>query len=179
VVPYYLAARHVGFALVGLRLSILPLALGIAAPFAGRLVSRTGDRPLTGGGLLLTAAGLLEIALWHGTIGLLIGLALTGLGLGAFTPANNATIMSASPPGHTGVISGVLNMTRGIGTALGVALAGALYIAAAGASAVSSTPATDARGLSVTFTTLGAIALAVGLALLCIRSKPPNREVQR
>ncbi len=173
VVPYYLAARHVGFASVGLRLSILPVALGIAAPLAGRLLSRTGARPLTGGGMILTAAGLLEIALWHGTPGLLGGLALTGLGLGAFNPANNATIMSASPPGHAGVISGVLNMTRGMGTALGVALAGALDV---GASGVGGARAAEAHGLSVTLMTLSVLAFAVGLALFCTHRNTPIGE---
>jgi MFS family permease len=169
VVPYYLSAAHFGFALVGLQLSVLPVAIGIAAPIAGRLLTRVGDRPLTGGGLILTAAGLLEIALWHGTTGLLAGLALAGLGLGAFTPANNATIMSASPPGHAGVLSGVLNMTRGIGTALGVALASALYAAAAGQSGADTTQAAAGHGLAVSLAVLGAAALAVGVALMLPR----------
>ena len=54
-------------------------------------------------------------------------LALAGAGLGAFVPVNNATIMRAAPPGHAGAMGGVLNMTRGIGTALGVAIASLLY----------------------------------------------------
>ena len=86
VVPYYLTAEHVGFALVGLQLSVLPVAIGIAAPIAGRLLNQVGDRPLTSGGMILAGAGLVEIALWHTTAGLLSGLALAGLGLGAFTP---------------------------------------------------------------------------------------------
>ena len=70
VVPYYLSAKHVAFALVGLQLSVLPLAIGIAAPVAGRLLSRTGDRPLTGGGMLLDrgwAARDRRLASHHGT----------------------------------------------------------------------------------------------------------------
>ena len=158
---------------------MLPIAIRIAAAIAGRLLNRTGDRPLTSGGLILTAAGLLEIALWHGTTGLLAGLALAGLGLGAFTPANNATIMSASPPGHAGVISGLLNMTRGIGTALGVALAAALYTAAAGVSGAHTTHAAAAHGFTIALDTLGCVALATGLALLLNQtsasaSKPAN-----
>ena len=124
-------------------------------------MNRVGDRPLTGGGLVLTAAGLLEIALRLGTPGLLAGLALAGFGLGAFTPANNATIMFAAPAGYAGVVSGVLNMTRGMGTALGVALAGALYTAGAGPSA-----ANAAHGLTVSLGALSCIALVVGVALL-------------
>lgn len=169
VVPYYLSAKDVRPALIGLQLAVLPVALGIAALIAGRLLSRVGDRPLTAGGLILAAAGMLEIALWHGTTGLFAGLAITGFGLGAFTPANNATIMSASPAGHTGVVSGMLNMTRGIGTALGVAVAGALYTAAAAANGANASRAglTAAEsGLTLALAVLGLIALATSLALL-------------
>jgi len=163
VVPYYLTAKHVGAALVGLQLAVLPVAIGIAAPIAGRLLKPVGERPLTAGGLLVAAAGLLEIALRHDTTGLLAGLALAGVGLGAFTPANNATIMSASPAGHTGTVSGILNMTRGTGTALGVALASALYAMATGASA---TVAGAANGLTVALAALAAPAVLVGIGLV-------------
>jgi MFS family permease len=170
VVPYYLVAKHVGFGLVGLQLSVLPVAIGIAAPIAGRLLNRVGDRPLTGGGMILAGAGLLEIALWHSTTGLLTGLALTGLGLGAFTPANNATIMAASPPGHTGVVSGVLNMTRGMGTAVGVALASAIYIAAAGANGTQASRDAAAHGFNAALALLDSVALTCGVLLLLHRS---------
>jgi EmrB/QacA subfamily drug resistance transporter len=153
-VPYYLSARGVGAALIGLQLAVLPVAIGIAAPVTGRLLNRIGARPLTAGGLLLTGTGLLVVALAPGTAGLVAGLALEGLGLGTFTPANTSTIMSSVPDGHAGVVSGMLNMTRGIGTALGVALTSALYIAA---SAVTSLAA------------LGAIALVAGAALVVER----------
>jgi MFS family permease len=181
VVPYYLVAEHTGAALIGLQLAALPVAIGIAAPIAGRLVTRIGERPLTAGGLVLTAAGLLEIALRHGTTGLVAGLALAGLGLGAFTPANNATIMSASPPGHAGVLSGVLNMTRGAGTAIGVALAGAIFTAAAGTTAASLARTGNveaAHGMTVTFAVLGLVALATGLALVVARRGDQRRDQQ-
>ncbi|MDT0467402.1 hypothetical protein [Streptomyces gibsoniae] len=47
---------------------------------------------------------------------------LTLTGLGMFTPANNAMIMGAIPPGSSGAGGGPVHMTRGLGTALGVAL---------------------------------------------------------
>jgi MFS family permease len=169
VVPYYLSAKQVGFGVVGLQLAVLPVAIGIAAPIAGRLLNRLGDRPVTAGGLILTSVGLLEIAVRDGTTGLLPGLVLAGLGLGLFTPANNATIISASPPGHTGSISGVLNMTRGIGMALKVALAGALYTPVAGVSGAHATPGAAAQGLSLALGVLASLALAVGVALLFLR----------
>jgi EmrB/QacA subfamily drug resistance transporter len=172
VVPYYLTATRAGAAQIGLELSMLPIAIGIAAPIAGRLVTHgERDRLLTGAALILTAIGLLVIGLRHDTPGLLAGLALAGLGLGAFTPANNAGIMAASPPGHTGAVGGVLNMTRGFGTALGVALAGALYTAVSGtAHAVSSDAAV--RGLSVAMLALAGLALATGATLVLAGSAP-------
>jgi MFS family permease len=166
-VPYYLAAVGTSPALAGLQLAALPLALGIAAPLAGRACERFGTRALTGGGLLLAALGLLALALRHAGAGLPVGLALTGAGLGAFTPVNNALVMRAGPRSRAGVLSGVLNTTRTLGTALGVALAGALYTAAAGAVGGRSgaTPlAAAGHGLSLALLALAAIALLLALA---------------
>ena len=120
--PYALTARGVGPASAGLELAALPVALGVVAPFAGRLGAR-------GSALGLVAAGcaLIGLAFADTTFARLAMLALAGGGLGAFVPANNASVMRAAPTGRAAEIGGVLNMTRGIGTALGVALAGLLY----------------------------------------------------
>ena len=168
-VPYYLSAERVGAASIGLQLAVLPVAIGVTAPIAGRLVDRVGDSAVTAAGLLLAAAGMLEIALRHDTAGLLSGLALAGVGLGGLTPANNAAIMSASPPGHTGLVSGLLNMTRGLGTALGVALTGAVFTAVArvaGANLSQASGAAAGHGLTAAIGVLGALALVTGSALL-------------
>jgi MFS family permease len=162
-VPYYLAAAGTSPALAGLQLAALPLALGIAAPLAGRACERLGARALTGGGLLLTALGLLALALRHTGAGLPLGLALTGAGLGAFTPVNNALVMRAGPRSRAGLLSGILNTTRTLGTALGVALAGALYTAAAGAHSGATPLAAAGHGLSFALLALAAIALCVAL----------------
>jgi EmrB/QacA subfamily drug resistance transporter len=178
-VPYYLSAAHVGDARIGLQLAVLPVAIGVTAPIAGRLVGRAGERPLTGGALLLTATGMLEIALRHDTAGLLVGLALAGVGLGVFTPANNAAIMSASPAGHTGVVSGMLNMTRGLGTALGVALTGAVFTGLAGitgANAGKVSVAAAGHGLTAALGLLGVLAAVTGSALLVRRVRRPESD---
>ena len=57
-----------------------------------------------------------------------IALALVGAGLGAFTPANNTAIMRAAPRQGAGAAGGVINMTRGLGTSIGVALCGSIYV---------------------------------------------------
>jgi EmrB/QacA subfamily drug resistance transporter len=169
IVPYYLSAARDSATLIGLQLAVLPVAIGITAPLAGRLVNRIGARPLTAGGLILTAAGMLGIAALHDTAGILTGLALMGIGLGCFTPANNASVMSASPPGHAGVTGGVLNMARGLGTALGVALAGALFTAGAGVAGAHVAQADTAlvgHGLTTALGVLGLVTLATGVVLL-------------
>jgi MFS family permease len=165
VVPYYLAAAGVPVALAGAQLAALPLALGIAAPLAGRAAGWLHPRTLTAGGLALAGAGLLVLALEHDLAGRLSGLALAGAGLGAFVPVNNATVMGFAPRGGAGGLSGVLNTTRGVGTALGVALAGLLYGATVGsagpatrAAGASAGEAAAGRGLTVTLLALAAVA---------------------
>ncbi|MGI8492630.1 MAG: MFS transporter, partial [Acidimicrobiales bacterium] len=49
-------------------------------------------------------------------------LAVMGLGLGVAIPANNAMIMRCIPPAGSGTGGGLINMARGLGTAMGVAL---------------------------------------------------------
>jgi hypothetical protein len=45
-----------------------------------------------------------------------------GMGLGLYIPANNSSIMSAIPRRMSATGGGLVNMARGLGTALGVAL---------------------------------------------------------
>jgi MFS family permease len=126
-VSYHLAALHLSTALAGLELATLPVALGICAPLAGRLVEHVDARVLTLGGPLLAGLGLGVLVMGVGGGDVLpIGLALVGAGLGAFIPVNNATVMRAAPRSRVGVLSGILNTARCLGTALGVALPGVL-----------------------------------------------------
>jgi MFS family permease len=128
VVPFYLESHNVPSGTAGLELTALPAALGLVAPLGGRLADSLGPRPVTVAGMLLTAAGLVTLGLAHSSLpALLLELALVGAGLGAFTPANNAAIMCSAPRSESGVAGGILNMTRGLGTSLGVAVTGLVY----------------------------------------------------
>jgi EmrB/QacA subfamily drug resistance transporter len=129
LIPFYLE-RILGRtpAEAGLLLTPVPVALGIMAPLAGSLTDRFGSRLPTVIGMFLSAVALLALAVLPSdalsTTLLLLGL--LGVGLGLFTPPNNSAIMGTAPQHRLGVAGGILNMTRSLGTSLGVALTGAL-----------------------------------------------------
>jgi EmrB/QacA subfamily drug resistance transporter len=117
-----------GPAETGLLLSPIPVAIGLVAPFAGVVADRVGSRALTVAGMLVAAGALLTLALAP-TAPLPVVLTLLGLlgaGVGLFTPANNSAIMASAPSYRRGVAAGLLNMTRSLGTATGVAAVGTL-----------------------------------------------------
>ncbi len=162
LVPFYLE-RGVGLGSgrAGLELMVMPAALGATAPFAGRLADRIGARPLTVGGMTCVAGGLVVLAVFRPETGLfLVLLAVVGVGMGAFTPPNNAAIMGSAPAGQAGVASGVLNMTRGVGTSLGLAVTGLVFDQAGGGSGPS---AVVDHAFSITSMVLAGIALVAGI----------------
>jgi EmrB/QacA subfamily drug resistance transporter len=126
VVPVFLEhARHSSAPRAGLELGALPIALAIVAPFAGRARDRLGARIPTVTGMVVTSLLLALLTVTgRSSITVVVLLAGIGVGLGLFTPANNAAIMAAAPREHSGMAGGVLNLTRGLGTALGVAITG-------------------------------------------------------
>jgi MFS family permease len=161
LIPFYLS-RGLGFsaARAGIELMALPAAFGLVAPLAGRLADRTGARPLTVTGMALVGGGLLAVAAVRpATTGLLLLLATIGAGLGLFTSPNNATIMGSAPKDQAGMASGILNMSRGLGTALGLALTGLLFAVSGGGSG----PSQSAHAFSVTALALAGTALGAGL----------------
>ncbi len=162
LVPFYLErALGLGTARSGLELMAMPLAFGIVAPLAGRLADRTGARPLTVTGMTLVAFGLVAMAALRPSTGWFLALlALVGVGMGLFTSPNNASIMGAAPGQQAGMASGVLNTTRGMGTALGLAVTGSIFVVAGG-DAGSASRAQHA--FSVTAYVLAAIAAAAGV----------------
>ena len=162
LVPFYLErAVGLGSARVGLELMIMPLALGVVAPLSGRLADRLGARPLTIGGMALVAGGLTALALLRPPTALFLALlALIGAGLGAFTPPNNAAIMGSVPEQQSGLASGVLNMSRGMGTSLGLALTGLVFDVAGGRDVL---PASVDHAFSVAAVFLAAVAVVAGV----------------
>jgi EmrB/QacA subfamily drug resistance transporter len=133
VVPLFLTrASARGSAGIGLLVAALPLGIGLAAPIAGRLADHAPGR-VARTGLLLASSGLIVLALTRPTGPMLaVLLGVVGVGLGSFTPANNRTVMLAAPAGSSGTVAGLLNMTRGLGTAAGTAVAVLAFSAVSG-----------------------------------------------
>ena len=114
----------------GLRLTAVPIALGLTAPFAGALSDRFGARPLTVGGMLACAVALAGMALSlhrdYALIVVTLAMIVFGIGQGLFTAPNNSAIMGSAPSAQLGAAGGVLNVMRTLGTSLGVAVASVL-----------------------------------------------------
>jgi MFS family permease len=108
----------------GLVLSALPAGFGVAALGGEALLpARLGNRQRGVAGAITCAFALVMLIFMPMSPGWVVPmLAVAGLGLGVFVPANNAVIMRTAGPGSASVLGGLVNMARGIGTTLGIAL---------------------------------------------------------
>ena len=121
--PQVVAAGGGSALTAGLLLTSLPAGFGLAAVAADRLIPArwpNSRRCAAGGVLAACCAAALAVPAPHAVSVVLLGL--LGAGLGVYTPANNAEIMTALPSRDAATGGGMVNMTRGIGTALGVAV---------------------------------------------------------
>jgi MFS family permease len=168
----------------GLRLAIVPLGLGVVAPFAGWLQDRLGVRTVLISGMAVCIAGLLLLseALTGAAgdlTGAMIGLGIYGAGLGLFIAPNNSATMSAAPRERSGQGGGLLNLLRMFGTSLGVAGAAALLssrLAAktgSGAQTLGVPETILFDGIEEVLLLLIAMAIVAGLASLLARVPPP------
>jgi DHA2 family multidrug resistance protein-like MFS transporter len=151
----------------GLLMTPWPIAVGIAAPFAGRLADRMSAGLLGGIGLAIFSVGLFflsrlgpspdnfEIA-WR--------MAVCGLGFGLFQSPNNRTIVSAAPKPRSGAAGGMLATARLLGQTTGAVAVGVAFHLA---------------GVRVTPQLLLAASIAAlaaaGISLLRMGVAPPSR----
>ena len=121
--PQVVSARGGSAASAGLLLTALPAGFGLAAVAVDRLIPAgwpNRRRCVVGGALAAASAAALAVPAPDAVSVALLGL--LGVGLGIYTPANNAEIMASVPARDAAAAGGMVNMTRGIGTALGVAV---------------------------------------------------------
>jgi MFS family permease len=164
LIPQVLAVSH-GEVEVGLVLSALPFGFGLAALGADAVLPLgLGNRyrGAIGGCISTISLGMLAFMPMPDARIVLL-LALAGVGLGVFVPANNTVIMRSASPASAAVLGGLVNMARGIGTTLGIALITLAMHATAGGAA-GPAAAHGARLAAVVLAVAGVAATLTALA---------------
>lgn len=113
----------------------MTLMLVILAPFTGSMMRRLPPVQLMTAGLLAATVGLSGMTQLTTTtpyLAILPLYVLQGLGMAVSLPAASAVAMASVDRMRSGVASGVLNTTRQVGAALGLAVLGAVGAVAAG-----------------------------------------------
>jgi len=122
-----------GYSQIEAALAITPIAvLGlVASPLVGRRADRVQPRTIAVPALLLMGAGLVWLGLAFTAephyLSVLGPLSAVGLGMGAVFPATNVGAMGSISGQELGLGSGIVNMSRQVGFALGVALLVAVF----------------------------------------------------
>lgn len=151
--PIFLQSIH-GFTPLQSGYAVLPLALAvlIAAPVSATLVNRIGSKWVISTGIALETLGIFLISRITADthyISLLPGLIILGAGIGLAVSQNIQVILSEIPPAQSGSASGVLNTIRQVGTALGIAVIGAVLAHQASLTIPKAIVASDLHGVSV------------------------------
>ena len=151
----------------GLLMTPWPIAVGIAAPFAGRLADRINAGLLGGVGLAVFAVGLFllsRLGASPGNFDIAWRMAVCGFGFGLFQSPNNRTIVSAAPKPRSGAAGGMLATARLLGQTGGAVAVGAAFH-------VSGVGIAPHLLLAASIAAL----IAAGLSLTRLKVAPPSR----
>ena len=114
----------------GVRTLPMTVMVMLIAPIAGKVSVRTGPRPLMVGGMLVMALGLasltrlsLDASYW--TV-IFPSFVFVGAGVSLSMPTTTGVAMGSVDPARAGIASGVVNASRQVGGALGVAVLGSI-----------------------------------------------------
>jgi DHA2 family multidrug resistance protein-like MFS transporter len=157
----------------GLLMTPWPIAVGIAAPIAGRLADRHRAGTLGGIGLFVFAAGLFALSLLRpgiGNLDIAWRMALCGLGFGFFQAPNNRAMVTAAPMHRSGAAGGALATARLLGQTAG-AVTTAVFFHMAGTKATT-TALAAAAGVAV-------FAMLASLSRLKLAPRPRPEPLDR
>jgi EmrB/QacA subfamily drug resistance transporter len=129
----------------GVRTLPMTLMVMLIAPIAGKLSSRIGPRPLMAGGMLIMAVGLasltrlsIDASYWAVIFPSFI---CVGTGVSLSMPTTTGVAMGSVDPARAGIASGVVNSSRQVGGALGVAVLGSIAATVASSHWATNAPA--------------------------------------
>ena len=166
---YLQQVLHYSAAMSGLAFAAIAVTVAITSNVAQGLVTRFGPRRVLAAGLLTMAASealLVRLPVdGHYATDLLPSFILVGLGMGVSFVAVTIAALSGVQPANAGIASGLVNTSRQIGGAVGLAAITTIATLAAGkASPTVSVAAADTHGYRIAFGVLALLALA-GAAL--------------
>ncbi len=174
---YLQQVLHQGALLAGL--SFLPVTLSVfsGSSLAPRLVNRFGLRSVLGAGMLISTAGLLWLTgVRPGSayaFAVLPGGILCGLGMGLSLVSGTVAAMQGVPRPQSGLASGLLNTSRLVGGALGLATLSTIAAAQTRGDAGAGAARALTSGFSLAFT-VGALFTIAGalVAFTLLRTRP-------
>jgi EmrB/QacA subfamily drug resistance transporter len=162
-------------------LSFLPITLSVftASSLAPRLVARFGVRAVVTVGLLLATAGLVILTgvkpggSYFAVV--LPGGVLSGLGMGLGLVPSTIAATQGVPRSQSGLASGLLNTSRLVGGALGLAVLSTIATASSHTSAGVGGAQALTNGFTVAFE-IGAVICIVGATVAALMLRPPAPE---
>ena len=113
-------------AAVSAVLLMRPLSYSLTSPIAGAFTSRVGDRvaAISGAFPLIAGASAFVLGAHLGSIPVVVvGLVLSGVGLGVVTPPYVSSLTGSVRESELGLASGLLQMSASLGTVVGIQLA--------------------------------------------------------
>ncbi|MGI5347004.1 MFS transporter [Streptomyces sp. CA-250714] len=173
-----------GYSAVRAGVSFLPHTAGVivGSKVAPRLMTRFGTRTMVAAGGVVTTAGFgwqgLVLSADGSFLGTILGpgiLMATGIGL-LMTPLTDAATTGAAAR-EAGVVAGLVNTSRQIGGALGLAVLGAVAVGATAAHGAAPTPGQLADGYAAAYLAAAALtAVSVLLVGLLPRAGTPPKQ---
>jgi EmrB/QacA subfamily drug resistance transporter len=151
----------------GLRFLPATAMIVLVAPISGRLADRIGSRPLMTVGLVIVGIALFiqsHITVHSTYLLLLPGFVLMGLGMGLVMSPMSTAAMNAVDRTKAGAASGVLSMSRMVGSTFGVAVMGAIVTTVGKSQINQNLPQLPAATRSAIENALGSGATAAGHA---------------
>ena len=127
LMPFYLI-NGLGYSPGRAGLVMVPgaICMSIAGPISGRLSQRLGTRWTTSTGVALSASAMFTfsfLTIDSSPVHVIIGLVLSGSGMGTFNSANSTAILGTQATERFGIVAAFLNLIRTSANVTGVALA--------------------------------------------------------
>lgn len=158
--------HHRDYGALRTGLLFLPVALAtmFGANTAGRVIGKTGPRPVAFIGLVVAALGLGVPSVLAGPVAMVIGVAIAGAGTGAIFVVASATALGQVAPEEAGLASGIVSTFHEFGASLGAAVSSSV--------AAASLTGTSLSGIKEAFAVAAIAALVTSVVGLLVLPRP-------